>query len=126
MRLGGRESVLETHDGLFRQHRIGHGEFGLIRCQMLQRDVAAAGDLVMQHGVTVEKSAAAAVLSGETDRIAFLHQAGIGKVLGAAPIQRQIAVHHFLARLHDGEHSRMQVPVGGIGRDGLAQGAQAS
>src|ERR1700733_7091226 len=68
-RLGGGESVLESHHGQFGQHRIGYREFWLIRSDVLQGHVRAPGGLVMQHGVAVKKRTAAAVLSGETNRI---------------------------------------------------------
>ena len=97
VRLGGREAVLETHDRLFGQHRIGHGERRLVGRQVLKRNIAAARGLIVQHRVAVEESAPAAVLAGQTHRIPLLHQACVCQVLGRAPVEREIAVHHSFA-----------------------------
>src|ERR1700676_2028896 len=93
---------------------------------MLQRNVGASGGLVMQDSMAMEKSAAAAILPCETDRVALLNEARVREVLGTAPIQRQIAINHFFARLHDGEHARMQTKIRRISRDGFSQDPQTA
>src|SRR6202035_5206328 len=60
-RFGGGEAVFESHDGFFRQYGIGHGELRLIGRQVLQRHVSASGGLVVQNGMAMEESAAAAI-----------------------------------------------------------------
>ena len=75
----------------------------------------------MQYRVAMKECAAAAVLSGEANGIALLHQTRVGEILGATPVQCELAIHHFLARLHDGEHPRMQFPIRGIAGDRFAQ-----
>ena len=124
MRFRRREPILEAHHRLLGKHRVGDGEGGLIGGQMLQRHESPARRLIVQHRVTMKKRAASAVLAGEANGVAFMDQTGIGEVLGAAPIQCQVAGHHALSRLHDGQHPRMQVPVGGIRGDRLAQGLE--
>ena len=91
---------------------------------MLQRNIRQPGHLIVQHGVPVKKSAAAAVLTREANRVTVLNQTGIGQILGKTPIEIDVAGSHFLARLHDREHARMQLEVRRIGRDRLAQRPQ--
>src|SRR3979490_1786056 len=104
MRFGRGESVFESHDRFLRQHRARHGERRLAGGEMLQRDVPNARGLVMQHRIPVEVCTAPAVLAGEAYRIPLLEEARIRESLGTAPIEGEIAGHHALASLHDGEH----------------------
>src|SRR5258708_13994728 len=64
-RLGGRESVFESHDSLFGQHRIGHRELWLIRRDVLQRHVRSARGLVVQYGIAMKKSAPPALFPAD-------------------------------------------------------------
>ena len=125
MRCGRRESVFEAHHRLLGQHRIGHGEGGLAGGQMLQGDEATPRGLVVQHRMSMEEGASAAILAGQPHRIALLNQAGIGEIFGAAPIEREVARHHALARPHDGQHARMEIPVRRIRGDRFSERFQA-
>src|ERR1700722_6874250 len=93
MRFGRGESVFESHDRFFRQHRVRDRERRLAGGKMLQRYVPASRDLVVQHGMPVEESSAPAILAGEPHRIALLDEARIGKILRTTPIESEIARH---------------------------------
>ncbi len=126
MRFGRGESVFESHDRFFRQYRVRYRERRLAGGKMLQRDVSAPGGLVVQHGMPVEESAAPAVLAGEAHRIPLLEEARIREILGTTPIESEIARHHALTCLHDGEHARMEFPVRREGGDRLAERLQSA
>src|SRR5882762_1848798 len=79
MRFGRGESVFESHDRFFRQHRVRYGERRLAGGKMLQRDVPESRGLVMQHRMPVEERTAPAVLAGEAYRIPLLNEARIGE-----------------------------------------------
>src|ERR1700730_6327448 len=109
MRFRRGESVFESHHRLFRQHRVRYRERRLGGGKVLQRDVPSSGGLVAQHCMTVEERAAPAILAGEAYRIPLLEEARIREILGTTPTESQIARHHALASLHDGEHARMEI-----------------
>src|SRR5882757_4254448 len=81
MRLGRGESVFESHDRLFRQHRVRYRERRLTGGKMLQRHVAASRGLVVQYCVPVEESTAPAILPGEPYRVSLLDETGIRQIL---------------------------------------------
>ena len=126
VRFGRGKPVLEAHDRFFRENRIRHRKFGLVGGDVLQRYIQTSGRLIVQYRVPMKKRSPSAVLAGQANRVSFLYQARVGESLSAAPIQSQIAVHHLLARLQDGEYAGVQLPVGGIGGDGLPEHSQAA
>ena len=73
-RVGGRVTVFETQHRFFRKHGVGNRELRLSGAQVLQRRVALAVFLVVQHRVPMEEGAATAVLPREADRAAVLQQ----------------------------------------------------
>src|ERR1039457_2824459 len=109
-RLCGGVAVLETHHRLFGQYRIGYRERGLVGGHVLQRNIAPPRGLVVQHRMAVKERAPSAVLPGKTHQAALLKQAGVSETLRAAPVEREFAAHHALARPHDRQYPRMQSP----------------
>ena len=110
-RIGGRVTVFEADHRFFRQHRIDDLEGRLPLRDVLQRHVALAGRLLVQHGVAMEERAAARVLAGDADGIAFFEDAGVRQRFGRAPVQRHLAAEHLGAIRHDLRHARMQREV---------------
>src|SRR5882757_11478951 len=92
---------------------------------MLQRHVGSPRHLIMEYRMSMEEGAAAAILAGQPHRITFLDEARIREIFGAAPIEREVARYHPLARLNDGQHARMQSPVRRIGRYRFSERLQA-
>src|SRR3954468_9511932 len=70
----GRETVFEAHDGFFAQQRVDDRAARRAWRQMLERDVTLGATLVVPHGMTMEERAAAAVLTGDTNFVAFGQQ----------------------------------------------------
>src|SRR5690242_14126973 len=79
IRLSGRVTVLEAHDGFFREHRVDHLEARLTLLDVLERDVRFTVLLVVKHGVTMEERAATRILTRETHTEAVFEQRGIRK-----------------------------------------------
>ena len=104
--VGGRVAVLEAEHRFLGQQRIDDAEARLSRLQVLERDVGGAGRLVVADGVAVEERAAAAVLAGQADLVAFLEQAGVGQRLGEAPVEQQLAGGHPAPVVDDLLHLR--------------------
>ena len=125
IRFGSGITVLEPQHRLFRQDGIDDDEVGLIRRDVLQRDVVALIELhavlVMQHGMAMEERAAPAILAGQADRISFRHQTGIGEILGHAPVQRQFTFAHRSTVSNDFLDARMQLEVLRNGRQPFGQ-----
>ena len=117
IRIGGRVAVLETEHRLLGQQRIRDAETRLPGLQVLERDVRRTGALVVAHRVPMEERAAAAVLAGEADLVAFLEQARVGERLGEAPVQHQLARRHLAPVIDDLLHLAMQREAFGERRD---------
>ena len=75
------------------------GRLGLL--ERLQRDVALAGDRVVEDGVAVAERAALDVLAGEADRDAVGEDRGERQLLGGGPVDRPLVRvgQHQLAAL---------------------------
>ncbi len=66
--IGQRVAVLEPEHAFLRQRAVDHLEGRLAIGQMLERDVALLGLLVVEHGVALREGAAADILAAQADR----------------------------------------------------------
>ena len=81
-----RVTVVEAKNGGLRKRAVVDAEAGLIIGQMTQRDVTLAIHLVIEDGVTVTEGAAAAVLTGETDRDPLKHEGTERECFAIGPV----------------------------------------
>ena len=94
----GSVTIFKTQHRFFRKDGVDHGKGGLIRLDVLQRDVDAfvktLALLVVQHGVAVGECATATVLPRDADWKAFRQQGGKRHVLAHAPVHLDFAAAH--------------------------------
>ena len=88
---------------------------------MLERDVFLPVCLVVEYGVAVKKSAAAAVLAYHATIDTFFDEAGISHGLGEAPVHVDLASRHFYALCNDPLHPAVRHESGRQGSDRLAK-----
>src|SRR6266581_4127843 len=126
--LRGRIAVLEAEHGLLGEHRVDDDEIALVGRDIAQRDVAARvplfAVLVVQHRVTMEKGAAAAVLSGNAHRKTVLEQGRIGEVFRHSPVDRQLPLSHQTPVGDDLLDARVELEVRGDGGEPLGEHLQ--
>ncbi len=76
--------------------------------EVLQGDMGAGVLLVVQRRMAVREGAAAHVLAGNADRVAFEQQGGVGHGFGIAPVDRQRTGRHLLPVFEDLRHLALQ------------------
>jgi len=86
IRVGQRVTVLETHDTVLRQRRVGNGDLGLVGEGMLQGSVLLLTLLVNQDSVTLREGTSLNILTRETDVVALLQQGAKSKSLTSRPV----------------------------------------
>ncbi|EGE56100.1 hypothetical protein RHECNPAF_750063 [Rhizobium etli CNPAF512] len=101
IRAGERVTIFETEDGLFRKHRIDDFVTGLRRRQVGERDVAFFGLLIVENRVALRESAAFAILSGQTDLVAFDDERSERKRFRHRPVEAFAALDHVGAVFHE-------------------------
>ena len=101
-------AVVKSQHGLFGECRVDGQERRLSLTDVLQRQVGITVILVVDHGMTMEKSPAAAVLAGNTYRETGVEQGCVCKGFGITPVHFQFAGAHLLAVLDDPRHCRVQ------------------
>ena len=116
VRVRRRVAVLEAEHRLLRQQRIRDTKPRLAGLQVLERNVARTGLLVVADGVAVEERAATAVLARDADLVAFVEQRGIRERLGEAPVEHHLAGRHPAAVVDDLLHLPVQHEAVGIRR----------
>ena len=82
-------AVIEAEHGVLGERAVVDAERRLARLDVVERLVALARLHVVEHRVALGERAAAAVLAGETHRVAAFEQAAEGERLGRAPVERR-------------------------------------
>ena len=117
-RRGGGVTVFEGQDRLLGQQRVDNVDVD-IRVDVFERRVRAAVQLVVQHGVPVEKGAAARILSDQPELAAFLDQAGVCEVFRESPVHGNFPGGHFLAVFVDTLDAVVQLELSRQARQGV-------
>ncbi len=125
LRVGGRVAILEGQHRLFAERRVDDHEIRLVVEQVAQRHISLAAALAVEDGVTMKKSAASGVLTGDAHRKPVLDQGRVGQRLGVTPVDRQGAGRHAPAVFGDLGHVRMRIETFRQGSQALGQGTQA-
>jgi hypothetical protein len=101
-RVGDRIAIFEAKHPEFGERAVANFEAaGAIAAGLGERHVAVAGPLVAPDRVPLAERAAAAVLTGEADLIAFPDQAAEGDRLGRGPIEALAAGEHLRLGVED-------------------------
>ena len=101
VRLGERVAVLEAEHRLLRQHRVDDLEARLVGREVVERDVALLGLLVVEHRVALREGAALGILAREADAVALLEQRAEGQRLGGRPVDVDARLDRLPARVED-------------------------
>ena len=94
-------AVIKSKDGSFGQERIVNTKQPLVWGEILQRNAALTSLGVIEHGVPLTEGPASAILSGESDAMAFGQKRGESECLAISPVDTFPALDGFPARCQE-------------------------
>ena len=109
--LGERVAVLEAEHRLLREHRVDDLEARLVGDEMVERDVALLGLLVVEHRMALREGAALDVLAREADAVALLEKRAEGERLGGRPVDADAGLDRLPPRVEEALDGAVDVEV---------------
>src|SRR5262245_57869081 len=81
-------TVLKTQDSYFGERAVINLYRCLFRGHVLKRNIRMSVLVIVEHGMSLAKSTASAILSGEAHAVTLASKAGEGQRLSGRPVQR--------------------------------------